>query len=352
MIGAISGYDSIFSIGYSPRAAAVGTDFNVPESALTSSNAVEAASSSAHDPIQDSVELSRDFPQMVVGQTYAPPMEQQIAFAIRGAEQSSGMADSRESADYLNDSNVLYTGTDVEEQAQDDGEVAVQSEEGEEGEESVDEAAGQEERNSRGQPMSEEERQQVRELADRDREVRQHESAHKSVGGQYAGGMSFEYEQGPDGQRYAVGGEVSIDISAARDPDATIAKMQQVKAAAMAPADPSAQDYKVAAQATQMEAQARQEAASSGESGGVGGGEGGVEGVGGVSGGQGQDSEGGSSGTSAVSGSGVASLQSGNNRFAQRYQQMASMESSPIQGSFGYNSMAANSSYRPINIVA
>lgn len=98
--------------------------------------------------------------------------------------------------------------------------------------------------------LSEEEQEQVRNLKSRDREVRQHERAHAAAGGQHAGSPSYSYETGPDGQRYAVSGEVSIDSSAvAGDPQATIRKMEQVKAAAMAPAEPSGQDKAVAAAA-------------------------------------------------------------------------------------------------------
>jgi hypothetical protein len=89
--------------------------------------------------------------------------------------------------------------------------------------------------------------------------VRRHEQAHKAAGGRYAGAISYEYSRGPDGKRYAVGGEVGIDISPERDPAATIAKMRQVKAAALAPADPSAQDRAVAAEAGQIEQRARRE---------------------------------------------------------------------------------------------
>jgi hypothetical protein len=81
--------------------------------------------------------------------------------------------------------------------------------------------------------------------------------AHKAVGGSLAGGISFEYETGPDGKQYAVGGEVSIDTSPENDPKATQAKMRQVRAAALAPANPSPQDIKVAASATMLEMKAR-----------------------------------------------------------------------------------------------
>ncbi len=113
--------------------------------------------------------------------------------------------------------------------------------------------------NARGEPLSESEQAQLDKLKSRDQEVRQHEQAHKSVGGSYAGSISYDYQQGPDGKRYAVGGEVSIDVSPEKDAAATAAKMRQVRAAAMAPAQPSAQDNAVAAEAARLETQARQD---------------------------------------------------------------------------------------------
>lgn len=104
---------------------------------------------------------------------------------------------------------------------------------------------------------------EIRELATRDREVRTHEQAHKAVGGQYAGAVSYSYERGPDGRMYAVGGSVAIDTAAIPgDPAATLQKLQQVQRAALAPAQPSAQDLSVAAQAAQAMAQARAELAT------------------------------------------------------------------------------------------
>lgn len=122
------------------------------------------------------------------------------------------------------------------------------------------------EQTSRAQPdeqtrLTDEEQREVQELQKRDREVRAHEQAHIAAGGSYVrGGASFEYQTGPDGKRYAVGGEVSIDTSeVSDDPRATIRKMQVVRKAALAPANPSAQDRSVAAAASQKMAQARQE---------------------------------------------------------------------------------------------
>lgn len=105
-----------------------------------------------------------------------------------------------------------------------------------------------------------EQAQLLQDLKSRDREVRQHEQAHSLTGGIHAGQMSLEYLQGPDGKAYANAGEVSIDLSPVRnDPVATIAKMQQVQAAALAPSEPSSQDRKVAGQAARLQRQAEQE---------------------------------------------------------------------------------------------
>ena len=108
--------------------------------------------------------------------------------------------------------------------------------------------------------LTQEEQDKVQELKERDAEVKTHEQAHLAVAGSLAqGGASYEYEQGPDGKSYAVGGEVSIDTSPESTPEETISKMQRVKAAAMAPAEPSSQDRSVAASASQQIAKAQQE---------------------------------------------------------------------------------------------
>ncbi len=103
----------------------------------------------------------------------------------------------------------------------------------------------------------------IAQLKSRDREVRAHEAAHLAAAGQHArGGASYSYQTGPDGRQYAIGGEVSIDTSAIpNDPEATLAKAQQIQRAALAPAEPSAQDIAVAGQASQMAIQARKEIA-------------------------------------------------------------------------------------------
>ncbi len=94
-------------------------------------------------------------------------------------------------------------------------------------------------------------KQQIISLQKRDQQVRAHESAHATVGGETTGAPTFSFKKGPDGKNYAVSGEVSVDSSPiAGKPRATITKMLKVHAAALAPVDPSAQDRSVAVQAT------------------------------------------------------------------------------------------------------
>jgi len=109
-------------------------------------------------------------------------------------------------------------------------------------------------------PLSEEEKKEVEKLKNLDREVKAHEQAHMAAGaGVVRGGPHYEYQKGPDGQSYAVGGEVSIDTSEGKTPIDTLMKMERVRAAAMAPANPSGQDLSVAATASSKAAEARVE---------------------------------------------------------------------------------------------
>jgi hypothetical protein len=128
------------------------------------------------------------------------------------------------------------------------------------------------------QQLSEQEQRQLAELRARDREVRAHERAHLLAAGRYAnGGPQYDLTRGPDGRYYATGGSVSIDTSPEPgDPQATIDKAEQVKRAALAPAQPSGQDLQVAAQAEAMRVKAQTELrrqqlerAESGQAGGV-----------------------------------------------------------------------------------
>ncbi|MEL6341780.1 MAG: putative metalloprotease CJM1_0395 family protein [Myxococcota bacterium] len=105
--------------------------------------------------------------------------------------------------------------------------------------------------------LSDEEKQVVAKLQARDREVRAHEQAHMSAGGGMAGAASYTYQTGPDGKRYAIGGEVPISVPASTNPQQALMNAQQLRAAALAPASPSGQDRAVAAQAANMIAEAQ-----------------------------------------------------------------------------------------------
>lgn len=133
-------------------------------------------------------------------------------------------------------------------------------------EEAAEEAAAQAQPNAtkpNGEPLSDEEKKQLQELQARDAEVRTHEQAHIAASGGYAqGSPHYDYQEGPDGHSYAIGGSVKIDTSEESTPEATIAKMEKVRAAAMAPAEPSSQDRAVAAEASQKIEAARQELAA------------------------------------------------------------------------------------------
>lgn len=111
--------------------------------------------------------------------------------------------------------------------------------------------------NAQASELSEADIKNVRELAAVDREVRAHEAAHAAVGGNLAGTPSFRFITGPDGQRYAVGGEVPIELQQSKDPQVTLRNAEQVHAAALAPAQPSGQDLQVAAAASQVIANAQ-----------------------------------------------------------------------------------------------
>lgn len=81
-----------------------------------------------------------------------------------------------------------------------------------------------------------------------------HEKAHKNSAGALAGAIVIE----KNAQGIPVGGHVSIKMPTLnpKNPKRTIEHADTVINSAMAPADPSSQDYKVAAQAKNIKAQA------------------------------------------------------------------------------------------------
>lgn len=106
----------------------------------------------------------------------------------------------------------------------------------------------------------------TRKLSERDREVRNHERIHASIGGAHASAPSYSYQRGPDGRLYAVDGEVRIDTSPVPDdPQATLEKAEVLMRAALSVPEPSTQDRRVAAEARVMAAEARAEIAKAEE---------------------------------------------------------------------------------------
>jgi hypothetical protein len=85
--------------------------------------------------------------------------------------------------------------------------------------------------------------------------------AHVSAGGPYIKrGANYQYQKGPDGLLYAVGGDVLIDTSPVPgNPEATIRKMDVVRSAALAPASPSGSDRAIASRASSIKIKAHEE---------------------------------------------------------------------------------------------
>ncbi len=112
------------------------------------------------------------------------------------------------------------------------------------------------------QQLSEAELKRVAELKATDAKVRAHEMAHMAAGqGVVTSGPSYTLTYGPDGRAYAVAGEVGVDTSAEQDPQANIAKGRRIQAAALAPAEPSGQDLRVAAAGRALQAEGQRELA-------------------------------------------------------------------------------------------
>lgn len=102
----------------------------------------------------------------------------------------------------------------------------------------------------------------IRELSNIEDKVLAHEQAHMNVGGALAGSASYSYSVGPDGRRYITGGEVPISMPNAGDKEQMLADLEQVKKAALAPAEPSGQDLSVAAEASAKATKLRSELAA------------------------------------------------------------------------------------------
>lgn len=93
-------------------------------------------------------------------------------------------------------------------------------------------------------------------------EIYAHEQKHKSAAGKYGGNIVIER----NGEGIPTGGHVNIQmpILDKQNPNKTIDHADIVIKSAMAPKDPSDQDYKVAAEAKSIKAQAKSQLAKNG----------------------------------------------------------------------------------------
>jgi lysozyme family protein len=80
-----------------------------------------------------------------------------------------------------------------------------------------------------------------------DAQIRSHEQVHATIGATTAP-ISYNYQQGPDGKMYAVGGSVRLDTSIPDDPKAAAFKLDQIQKAASGPVDTSGADNTIASQ--------------------------------------------------------------------------------------------------------
>jgi hypothetical protein len=94
-----------------------------------------------------------------------------------------------------------------------------------------------------------------------DTKVKSHEKRHLAVlGGLAASGINYSYITGPNGQRFAVGGSIAVDMEPVPgNPRATIDKARRIRMAAIAVGDSSSADLRVAAKAYRMEQEARED---------------------------------------------------------------------------------------------
>jgi hypothetical protein len=98
----------------------------------------------------------------------------------------------------------------------------------------------------------------VEQLKSRDKEVRAHEAAHSTNPELIKIGSSqFDYTIGPDGKAYATGGKVTLSTGNSRTPEEALSKAEALKKAAMAPGEPSSQDFQTLNAAVAMEFEAR-----------------------------------------------------------------------------------------------
>ena len=106
-----------------------------------------------------------------------------------------------------------------------------------------------------------------------DATVKTHEWSHLLTLGPYAAGpIAYDFIIDSEGNRYAVGGSIAVDLSPVPgDPEATARKARAVLQAAYAPGNPSAADMQVAQKAYLLLSQAEEEQQSKAAAGSLSG---------------------------------------------------------------------------------
>lgn len=84
-------------------------------------------------------------------------------------------------------------------------------------------------------------------LQQAEKSVRVHEQAHKAVSVDVTSGIMYTHTTSPDNERYITGGEVSITAGTSSKEEEILQILENVRDAALAPADPSPQDLRIAA---------------------------------------------------------------------------------------------------------
>ncbi len=82
-----------------------------------------------------------------------------------------------------------------------------------------------------------------------DAKIKNHEQTHATLG-QTTAPISYNYQQGPDGKLYVVGGSVRLDTSIPNDPKAALNKLDQIQKAASGVDDQSSADLAISTQAS------------------------------------------------------------------------------------------------------
>ncbi len=100
----------------------------------------------------------------------------------------------------------------------------------------------------------------IRDLKDRDRQVRQREEAHVRAAGSLAsGGAKYRYEIGPDGKQYAVEGHTDIKVRQGNTPEERLRNAHRAEQAASAGGAVTPKSSQTLAEARREAAEAKRE---------------------------------------------------------------------------------------------